>query len=874
MTTYSSRISDVGDDMLKRAASAVSFNDPVLIKQLYETYLGTRGAEGSLPARTPLQTKLLSILCKSKLASSFTPRNTQIVQEALAPSAMGLQSAEVSTPKQGLEATKLKGQVFAFTNWLARMSTPAELRAFAPNLVGELRRYIESQGWPRYNTDASAPVAGEIASREYAYESIGILAGACPEECLLDVNLDLLRWLFTSLSEDSAGRDVSASIEQALSNVLGAIGSPTDPDFQLSLTSLLLHHMKLSIEDAETHVVKGTRYLAVRFANRCLPFSNTTARWIDVCAMESDVNERSAIIEEARKGLHPYWYRMLNPVREVALTTEGSSEATKYKLPSFPELTEKFFGLESFWNVSSPEDIKINNAFVPALTFCRCTLLHQALIVINQPPMMDVDWERNIDAIVTNDEDSRGKLKTYFHDLIDSPLGGHEAPRALDTYLQAAFIGLVSDNRGEAGRLGDYLLEICSLSPDSAYTELSTNISSLQGPIFSTNKTVRDRSSRVFGILASLKECSQYTSQRMMRAFEGKLQTWQQAVGEVTLQVHGAILATTYFLSRSLVRDNRPLAFDSMRATFIAAIFDILSASRDKLLLEAICVAVSDLALFEVMKPGTIPKPYEVSGLVRQLAEKAKEGDEKAITALGHFAIQCDENQDEGGTLSTIIDRLYDLHTVRQPETQFAIGAALSCAALGWQSKSLIAALDIQHSIPSSPPRKSTLSSILDQVLLNCKSTKPALRQASVIWLLCLVQYCGHHHDVHDRLREFQWAFKGFLADRDSLNQESASRGLTLVYEKGSRALKDDLIRDLIGSFTETKSNFAGTVSEDTELFDPGALPTGDGSITTVGILKLFLPSQGVFQYRTCCPSRGLQAIESQSPGEVALWIS
>ncbi len=125
------------------------------------------------------------------------------------------------------------------------------------------------------------------------------------------------------------------------------------------------------------------------------------------------------------------------------------------------------------------------------------------------------------------------------------------------------------------------------------------------------------------------------------------------------------------------------------------------------------------------------------------------------------------------------------------------------------------------------------LRQILTQVLLNCKSTKPALRQASVVWLLCLIQYCGHLQVVQARFRECQVAFKGFLADRDSLNQESASRGLTLLYEKGSKALKDDLIRDLVGSFTESKASFAGTVSEDTELFDAGALPTGDGSITT-----------------------------------------
>jgi proteasome component ECM29 len=71
------------------------------------------------------------------------------------------------------------------------------------------------------------------------------------------------------------------------------------------------------------------------------------------------------------------------------------------------------------------------------------------------------------------------------------------------------------------------------------------------------------------------------------------------------------------------------------------------------------------------------------------------------------------------------------------------------------------------------------------------------------------------------------------LSDRDEVVQEAASRGLGLVYEKGDRQLKDDLVRDLVGSFSDNKPKMSGTVSEDTQLFEPGALPTGDGSITT-----------------------------------------
>ena len=70
--------------------------------------------------------------------------------------------------------------------------------------------------------------------------------------------------------------------------------------------------------------------------------------------------------------------------------------------------------------------------------------------------------------------------------------------------------------------------------------------------------------------------------------------------------------------------------------------------------------------------------------------------------------------------------------------------------------------------------------------------------------------------------------------------QESASRGLGLVYEKGNQDLRDDLVRDLIGSFSGDKADMSGSVDADTQLFEPGALPTGDGSVSTYGdIMRL-----------------------------------
>ena len=336
-------------------------------------------------------------------------------------------------------------------------------------------------------------------------------------------------------------------------------------------------------------------------------------------------------------------------------------------------------------------------------------------------------------------------------------------------------------------------------------------------------------------INSSLEVRSDNEWQKMLQVFDEKLRLWRQAIGNEVLQVHGSILATAYFLSRSVLRRTNHSDFvDKKQSTFLTNILQILNDSRDKMLLDATLVAISEMALFGALTTGKVPEPYNFRDMVQKSVEKAKEGDEKAINALGHLALQCSEESGDDAILALIITQLYELHNIRQPEVQFAVGTALCCAAIGWQSKSLISALDIQGPVPVSPDRTSTLSSVLDEVLFKCKASKPAMRQASVIWLLCLVQYCAHMQEIQGRLRECQVAFKGFLADRDSLNQESASRGLALVYDKGNESLKKELIRDLVSSFTGSAGLAGkGTVSEDTELFDPGALPTGEGSVTT-----------------------------------------
>lgn len=353
------------------------------------------------------------------------------------------------------------------------------------------------------------PSAGELTSRAFGYESIGLLAGACPDKLLLEPELDLLHWLFMSLSEDPSGKDLSISIEQSLSNVLGGFGADLSPDLESSLTSLLLHHMNLHPPDpSDTEIsipkiVRSTRFVAVRFANRCLPYRSATARWIDILAIDGGAKEHSEVLEEGRKGLDPYWYRLLNPTPDDLLPSGSLFQAPKYDLPGFPELVENFFGARSVWDVTNDStSLDLPNAYIHALRFCRCCLLHQALTATQRPPIIDSDWERNIDALIANDEDARNGLKEYFRQYSMFSTEDQAAPRALKTYLQASYTGMISSGGGDANRSGDFLLELCPLLPNAAYIGLSENIMSLQGPILSTKKTLREQASHVFGLLA------------------------------------------------------------------------------------------------------------------------------------------------------------------------------------------------------------------------------------------------------------------------------------------------------------------------------------------------------------------------------------
>ena len=213
----------------------------------------------------------------------------------------GLLSPELSAANKttaGREASKYRSAIFALVNFVARRGATEHLSTVAEGLVGNLRAFLQDQGWPVPDRDQDMELRG------YGYETIGLLAKASPKTILLEPNLDLLEWLFRSLREDASGKEVAVSIDEALSSVLGAFSRSLNDSIRTKFRQILLKYSAShdASKEKDNQVFRSTRYTATRFANRCLPYDDVLARWIDILAVSGGSSERHEVVEEGRKG--------------------------------------------------------------------------------------------------------------------------------------------------------------------------------------------------------------------------------------------------------------------------------------------------------------------------------------------------------------------------------------------------------------------------------------------------------------------------------------------------------------------------------------------------------------------------------------------
>lgn len=465
------------------------------------------------------------------------------------------------------------------------------------------------------------------------------------------------------------------------------------------------------------------------------------------------------------------------------------------------------------------------NAFPAAINYCRRILLLRALENTETPLGIDADWERQLDVLFRSDKASRKAMKDHIMSVDQD---------ALYTYISAAFEGMLRNDGNGLGECGKCFVEIASIAPKDVIGRLAERSIELLPCIRSNNVATRFLAAQAIGILAPHPDRDEVSLKKLIETLMTDVQLWSTAVGADANKVHGSILALGYVLSRSSYYGRSSFIQGEIVGEVLTQFLSIIEGVKDASTREAVLNAIGQTSASGVLTTEVIEKStLKIDGLIKLLLAEAKKGNEKAMATLGRLSITFDEpdTSTEDSPFHTIIKGLYDLYELKQPEIHFTIGEALSCVGACWDSEVLQISLDVDAGYIGRPKRSHTFEKILEKLLQDCKTTKPSLKKASGIWLFCLIQYSGHLEQIQARLRECQAAFMGLLSAREEIVQETASRGLSLVYEQGDKELRERLVKDLVASFTGTSTQIK--VHEETELFEPGALPTGEGKSIT-----------------------------------------
>ncbi|KAL7942508.1 proteasome stabiliser domain-containing protein [Trichoderma barbatum] len=795
------KVASLAEEIIKR--TSVSLDDEGLVRKLFE-------AHSRLPAA--YRTRILALLAKSSTATAMSDSIMDVVKLDFLPSSTQDGSTDALKPSSALEKTKLHKALFQFLSWVAQVGPSNKEFSIGPNLIRSMQSYIESQGWP---VPAQQITHDEVQLRSRGYETIGMLARSA--DIPYKDRIALAAWLFQALSEDTTN-DAVVNIDGALSSLTANVPqhiADEDPE----LRNMLLKYMSLA---EKAPAVRSTRHAVVKWANECLSFTNIDARWINFMAIAGRLKERNDVIEQGQKGLDPWTYSAHSEIAPV--------------MPDWRLMVFKYFTTAA--DLAPPADYEPGpgvtvlptdntfdnfrgssiNSFALVIQYCKQMILLAALPDFKVQP----DWMQTLSAQLKTNIKTRERVRDYLR-YVDSAY--------IKIYLNACLVGAFLEDAPITEECLRSFVDVASLAPRVIVGEFTKHRVAHLLPLIKSNKSeIRDLSARALGILAAHPTMDVDEIHNWGMTLNALFEKATTAVGPDLNAAEGALAAYGHLCSRSVLYNHAPVS--EWKYPLQILVEETIAPS----LFDAAVDAFTHLWLAKLAIP---PKDGATSldNIVKKLSEKAKKGNEKAIIGLGMLAASIPDSELpespaswSEGPVGTILKELFALHEIKRVEVQFTVGDAITIATARWDSDYVKLMVDVEYRSRDFQRkcRSPLLTNILDKLFEDCKATKPSLLKASGIWLFCIVQYCSDLHEVNSRLRQAQAAFMRLLSSRDELVQETASRGLNLAHERGDEQLKAALVKDLVSAFTGSATQIK--VDEDTELFEPGALPTGEGS--------------------------------------------
>lgn len=805
---------EIASQELKRLA--IPYEDETFIDSIITLYGGDKKT-GCPPTRHELQEKILNILNRSLVATSKR-LNVAII------CSIGMNSKHY----------KMRSLCLKFIRHVAKnnISNLVSVRedgddgVLETSIASLILHNLHSEGWPMLQLGSTTlNFNSSISQRRSQYETLGEILKR--DGSLLE-DLSYIEFLLDSLKGDVS--EVHTSIQECLTSLTVKI--PMLPESSKTKLRKLIRTCladDYEIECAESKDKKDAlmscRMVCIKYANAAFPFNDPEARMFNIWGT-ARIN-RFDIIEESFKGLHPYWFK----VNQIANTKEFRS--SKEKLTAENKEVQ-FASTELYINLllSEMQDkVKLPQASIwktlgTAVRFSKQCLISESIYGKNTMVVQDEDWSIRIENSLVVDEKVhetvRDKIACFEKGLISKYLKFLCNEFTMkDQHNHQVCLSLYSDRI-----FGEVLLTLLRLCDDDALRSLESITPSLFNYLRST-ETSQDTdieiAANALGIVSACK-----------RTLEDASDTMTKPKGnDSTVTEQASIIANSYILPRLYLRNNVDRAAGIDSAILLRKLTALLSASQNRKLINQLISQVCKSDMLERMGDQTSSNDFIVK--ITEVLQSSLINDTAATETWAYLSIHAAST----AHFKHFFDKLFESHVSKQIDYLFSAGEAISVIAGGWESKFLHRQLDVRNVSFAKLKEnfsRDRISYVLDQLLVSCDSTKPSLRKAACVWLLSLTQYLGHSEEISSRCNHIHIRFMRFLGDRDEFVQESAARGLALIYEIGNADLKEDMVKGLLRSFTDSAKGVnmsAGSVGADTELFDDNTLKTDEGSVRT-----------------------------------------
>ncbi|ORE02510.1 ARM repeat-containing protein [Rhizopus microsporus var. microsporus] len=679
-------------------------------------------------------------------------------------------------------------------------STEANLSPVAPIIVSGLLKFINQ------NEELKGHDGESI--RGSAYVACGLVAKKVPQVALSDNQI--LSLFFNKLEQEE--RNVRSYVQDALSSMIEIYVdiSETVPIYK-DLQNILLE----AVQKNNAY----SRYMALKYANAIYPFSSVFARYICLLGFSNSVTKLE-VKEECSRGLTPF---VRSKVTGIA---ESVDVVPPTELPKFSELIEYVYAQrpsQDYVLMSKSPTIRgyPTEVFSEMLGFIRmiCVLeSNPTTIVIDNYVSDKVDNSMSEDPTVMNN------FKTSINEMWSNER------QTIEHWLELIQAGLSPDLRDPVllANSAKCLLEIISLGPSSLSTAFNDRLGFFKSLCLSEKLEVRALTSHIFGIIVS--NASITDIETILNELYGLVENEAQK-DQALAHRHGAVLAIGYTIGRCQYR-RRELPSDLVRksVTSLASLLQGTPGSTFSMLANAACQALTEIG-------RTLKLNQDVVDRLIHLVKSSKDAkvQERSVLALGHLAVPM---KGHPSVVDSIINCLLSTADSKQVEIAFATGEALSILAFGWKSQAMQKYKDVSDMpiLDAFEPLDYDLQDTIDKIIRSyVASDRSWYRKAACIWLLSILKFGKDQNLVTANLQVIHASFSRLLSDRDEFTQECASKGLGLVYEYGDSKLKEDMLYSLVGAFTEGRRIQAQSVTDNTVLFEEGALgETPDGnSITT-----------------------------------------